>query len=153
RNGQRAATLQGEEVEVAVFGNFDLIKVNNSNVVLADVEASNGLIHVIDEVLLPPMIMMASVGRISIENVYPNPVVDRLNISVTTPQTTELKLSLYRGGESLTPGSGQLFRQQRMEVASGASLVDFDTSNIPAGVYILHLETGSTRKVVRIVKR
>ncbi|WP_184174680.1 fasciclin domain-containing protein, partial [Rhabdobacter roseus] len=66
RNGQRAATLQGEEVEVAVFGNFDLIKVNNSNVVLADVEASNGLIHVIDEVLLPPMLMMAKPNLVEV---------------------------------------------------------------------------------------
>jgi uncharacterized surface protein with fasciclin (FAS1) repeats len=30
------------------------VKVNDANVVTADIEASNGVIHVIDAVILPP---------------------------------------------------------------------------------------------------
>jgi uncharacterized surface protein with fasciclin (FAS1) repeats len=45
-----AMTLQGGDLRVdASHG----VKVNNSNVTQADIEASNGVIHVIDTVLLP----------------------------------------------------------------------------------------------------
>ena len=48
-----AKTLQGENVEIAV--KMDKVYVNNAQVVAVDVEASNGVIHVIDAVLLPSM--------------------------------------------------------------------------------------------------
>ena len=49
-NGLEAATLNGEKVK------FDLssgVKVNQSSVTAADIEAGNGVIHVIDTVLVP----------------------------------------------------------------------------------------------------
>lgn len=48
-----AATIEGSNIELTV-GNG--IQVNGASVVLADVEASNGVIHVIDQVLLPPTV-------------------------------------------------------------------------------------------------
>ncbi|MGG6266354.1 fasciclin domain-containing protein [Leptolyngbya sp. AN03gr2] len=48
----RVATVEGSRVNVRV--GHGRIRVNNSNVVKADVDASNGVIHVIDRVLLPP---------------------------------------------------------------------------------------------------
>ncbi len=50
-DGMSAATLQGEEVAIDLS---DGVKVNGANVVIADVDASNGVIHAIDYVLLPP---------------------------------------------------------------------------------------------------
>merc|ERR1711865_1143896 len=47
-----AKTLEGENVDVSDAGG--VIKVNNAKVVKADVEASNGIVHVIDTVLMPP---------------------------------------------------------------------------------------------------
>ncbi|WP_070105127.1 fasciclin domain-containing protein [Anaerolinea thermophila] len=47
-----AETLLGTPVMINVNGN--MVKINDSNVVITDVEASNGVIHVIDSVLLPP---------------------------------------------------------------------------------------------------
>ncbi|MEO1402565.1 MAG: fasciclin domain-containing protein [Cyanobacteria bacterium J06635_1] len=45
-------TAEGSDITVS---NVDsLIQVNEANVLLADVEASNGIIHVIDQVILPP---------------------------------------------------------------------------------------------------
>lgn len=46
-----AMTVQGSTVAVAVSSSG--VKVNNANVVATDVQASNGIIHVIDTVLLP----------------------------------------------------------------------------------------------------
>jgi len=45
-----APTVQGEELRVSVD---DGVHVDGATVVSADIEASNGLIHVIDRVLLP----------------------------------------------------------------------------------------------------
>ena len=45
------ATVEGSEVEIAIT---DTVTVNNANVVATDIEASNGIIHVIDRVIIPP---------------------------------------------------------------------------------------------------
>ena len=49
-NNMKAATAQGGEVTIMTEGG---VKVDNANVVAADIEASNGVIHVIDAVILP----------------------------------------------------------------------------------------------------
>ena len=46
-----ARTVQGQDVKIAVEG--QTVRVNTARVVTADVGASNGVIHVIDTVLLP----------------------------------------------------------------------------------------------------
>ena len=52
-DGQNVATVGGAEVAITVDG--ATVMVNDATVVAADIEASNGIIHVIDTVLLPPM--------------------------------------------------------------------------------------------------
>jgi uncharacterized surface protein with fasciclin (FAS1) repeats len=47
-----AKTAQGEEVAIKVDG--DKVTVNDAMVVITDIPASNGVIHVIDRVILPP---------------------------------------------------------------------------------------------------
>ncbi|MEN9222790.1 MAG: fasciclin domain-containing protein [Thermostichus sp. BF3_bins_97] len=44
-------TVEGSPVEISLA---DGVMVNDANVVTADIEASNGVIHVIDKVILPP---------------------------------------------------------------------------------------------------
>ena len=51
-DGQSVATVGGAEVAITVDGGT--VMVNDATVVAADIEASNGIIHVIDTVLLPP---------------------------------------------------------------------------------------------------
>ncbi len=47
-----ATTVQGEAVSITVDG--DTVRINDAQVIITDIEASNGTIHVIDTVLLPP---------------------------------------------------------------------------------------------------
>ena len=49
-NGQKAATVNGQEVTVTIA---DAVKVDTATVTAADLEASNGVIHVIDSVIMP----------------------------------------------------------------------------------------------------
>ena len=51
-DGMMAATVEGSEISVDLS---DGVKIDNANVVSADIEASNGVIHVIDAVILPPV--------------------------------------------------------------------------------------------------
>jgi transforming growth factor-beta-induced protein len=46
-----AGTVQGENVAITVDGQD--VMVNESRVIITDIEASNGVIHVIDAVLIP----------------------------------------------------------------------------------------------------
>ncbi|MEQ9297927.1 MAG: fasciclin domain-containing protein [Cyclobacteriaceae bacterium] len=50
-NGMKAATVNGAEVTITTMGGA---KVNGASVVSADIMASNGVVHVIDAVILPP---------------------------------------------------------------------------------------------------
>jgi len=52
------ATVQGENIDIAV--NAGAVTVNGANVVAVDVVAANGVIHVIDAVILPPTLDLAS---------------------------------------------------------------------------------------------
>ena len=49
-NEMMAPTVQGSDITIMTEGG---VTVNGANVVTADIEASNGVIHVIDSVLLP----------------------------------------------------------------------------------------------------
>ena len=50
-NGQKAETLEGGTLTVTINGKT--VKINDATVATADVPASNGVVHVIDQVLLP----------------------------------------------------------------------------------------------------
>ena len=47
-----AKTVNGAEIKIAPMGNS--LMINDAHVAKADVKASNGVIHVIDKVILPP---------------------------------------------------------------------------------------------------
>merc|ERR1712166_202648 len=50
-DGQVIDTVEGKSVTVHIG---DGVKINDANVVMADVMATNGVVHVVDGVLLPP---------------------------------------------------------------------------------------------------
>jgi len=50
-DGKQVETLSGESLSVMIDG--EAVMINDAQVILADVEASNGVIHVIDSVLVP----------------------------------------------------------------------------------------------------
>ena len=52
-DGQMVATLNGAEVEVSIECDGSIF-INDAQVILADIEADNGVVHVLDAVLIPP---------------------------------------------------------------------------------------------------
>merc|ERR1711998_158705 len=54
-DGQTITTVEGKDVTVSIG---DSVKINDATVVKADVMASNGVVHVVDGVLLPPAVVV-----------------------------------------------------------------------------------------------
>ena len=52
KDGQELTTVQGENLTVKV-GSDKVVTVNGANITEADITASNGVIHIIDTVLMP----------------------------------------------------------------------------------------------------
>ncbi|WPR75135.1 fasciclin domain-containing protein [Algoriphagus sp. NG3] len=53
KNGQMAETVEGSSLKVTLMDGKAMI--NNATVTTADIVADNGVVHVIDTVILPPM--------------------------------------------------------------------------------------------------
>ena len=61
QDGMTAETLGGQTITVDLT---DGVKINNSSVVAADIEASNGVIHVIDSVLIPETFQLTPAAQV-----------------------------------------------------------------------------------------
>src|SRR6056297_1316641 len=56
-DGMEAGTVEGSNATISI--KYGDVMVDNANVVMADIDASNGVVHVIDAVILPPSIKEA----------------------------------------------------------------------------------------------
>ena len=70
-------TLSGEDIIVSLTGG---VKINDANVVLADVEADNGIAHVLDKVLLESFLGIHENQTLSF-SVYPNPAQNEIQVA------------------------------------------------------------------------
>jgi uncharacterized surface protein with fasciclin (FAS1) repeats len=61
-----ATTLLGENITIEVIGE-DVVLNGSAEVIITDIETNNGIIHVIDAVLLPPE-ELASIAEIAVED-------------------------------------------------------------------------------------
>jgi aminopeptidase N len=73
--------------------------------------------------------------------VYPNPVTDRMMIECPVP-TGEIRVCLY-------DANGRNVSEKRYPSTSG--LIEISVADLPEGVYVVKVETGSTEVVRRVV--
>lgn len=79
-------------------------------------------------------------------NIFPNPVVNQSIISILSDKATVARLSLY----SL---NGQLIRNLGAKnLTIGQNSIAFDANDLPAGPYLLRLESNNSIKILKIVK-
>ena len=123
-NGQTIATLMGETITVKIDGN---VMINDAQVTTADVEASNGVIHVINKVLVPQSVIntLATVVMLPTSGGTTNPAPG----TYVYGKSTNIVLSA-------TPSSGYTFSYW---IAAGQSLLDILPSQ---GSSIVDPETG-----------
>jgi uncharacterized surface protein with fasciclin (FAS1) repeats len=126
------ATVNGANVIITVSPS---VKVNDANVTTADVQADNGVVHVIDKVLLETYLGINN-QNIEIIEVYPNP--------------TEGNISL----KNMENASFTVYNTIGQAVASGVvSNNTINLSNLESGMFTIHFSKDSTLFSARIVKQ
>merc|ERR1712048_29264 len=63
KNGEQITTLEGKNVTVAITGTT--VKINDATVTTANVNATNGVVHIIDAVLLPPGLALPTIPELA----------------------------------------------------------------------------------------
>jgi transforming growth factor-beta-induced protein len=140
-DGQLINTLEGNAVEVNLVG-ADVF-INQAQVTLADVEAQNGVVHVINGVLLPDGVGINEITSIENLNVYPNPATDFVSISYSTVGNENVS---YR----MTDLSGKSVIARDLGVRNGSQIENIDLSNLASGMYILEIAAGNKRSVQKV---
>lgn len=103
-NGQEVATVQGENVTVKVDGGN--VMINDANVIITDIQASNGVIHVLDKVILPPTVAAAMAAPATMPSTG----------AAQANSTTTLPILMLAGGLMLL-GSAYLLRKRTLMTA------------------------------------
>ena len=134
-NGQTIVTINGKEITVTI--NADGVFVNNAKVTVADVLADNGVVHVIDAVLLPPS-ATNEVDGISDVTVYPNPSMRGLTIESKNQGAITARLIDLFGKE--------------VEKSSSEGIINLSFDQVP-GTYLLEVQEGVSKiSIHRVVK-
>ena len=147
-DGQMITTLESSDVTVSFNGGDVLI--NGAMVTVADIKTDNGVVHVIDAVLLPGTTTGINETVIDKANVsiYPNPVSELLNIGFEVTKDSEVSLEMYNI-------QGQQVRFQQLGYTPrGYNTAEMGVSDLDAGLYIVTINTGNSQvaKKVRVVK-
>ena len=110
------------------------VMVNNANVIVADLVAENGVVHVIDAVLSLPS-GVDHVQLTDLFNVYPNPTVDAIRWNGV--QVDRLQIVDSQG-------------RTRIETTNPANSIDL--SSLEAGMFYLVIEADGQRAVKSVLK-
>ena len=133
-NGQTIETLQGEDVEITIAGG---VQVNDANVIVADLFADNGVVHVIDGVLLPPVSVSENTN--SAFTLFPNPAVDFITLNGDFAAASMVRI---------IDQSGRIVFETTLN-----GINRFDVSALASGVYNLVVSTDNTMSSQTFVKR
>jgi uncharacterized surface protein with fasciclin (FAS1) repeats len=101
------------------------VMINDATVVLADVTSSNGVVHVIDKVLLPTTTSTNDVENASLK-AFPNPTSDIIMI------------------DGVTEGEYELFNVSGALVKTGMLDKYIDVANLHSGTYLLRIQANNS---------
>ena len=146
-DGQEIPTLLGENLVVTI--NEEGVFINNAKVTLADLEADNGVVHVVDAVITEQEEDTTNIHEIAGSSdlnllMYPNPARDLLNLEFTLQAPGDAVIEIY----SLT---GERLSQTLLgNLPAGVHTITEDISTLRSGLYITLLTTGSGTSATRL---
>ena len=129
-DGLAAPTLQGEDVTVTI--STDGVFINDAQVVLADIETDNGVVHVLDAVLVPSILSDVDEAVLSAIKLYPNPVSDYLQYDFSGLETEVNQLSII-------DRSGRVVKKH----AVGSNQNQINVQDLNDGFYLVEIQTSN----------
>ena len=128
-DGQMITTLLGQDVTVSIDDAG--VMINEAMVIIADLEAENGVVHVIDAVLVPTATNIAEAAAIEF-NVYPNPTSNGV-LNVQGAWESNASIQIWNA-------AGQLVQtEQTMQNQYAIS-----TEGLSAGLYTVRVLSGAS---------
>ena len=129
-DGQMATTLQGEDVTVTIDG-ADVF-INQAKVTVVDIQTDNGVVHVIDAVMLPPSFVGLEILDAAKSNIKisPNPANSFFNVEFPESLTEAAQITLL-------DVSGKILIQEKAYNKN----TQINTSELNAGTYFLRIDT------------
>lgn len=138
-DGQMAATLFGQDITVSI--NNGNVFINDAQVAVADITTDNGVVHVIDAVLIPETSSTYETnGDFAKFNVFPNPARDIVQLSVD-------KLNTQDASVNIISMDGRLIQR----VMSENILQPIDISDLNDGVYLVQFMTDGMSYVKKLI--
>lgn len=116
------ATVNGANIIVNLASG---VKINDATVTTADVEADNGVVHVIDKVLLQTFLGIDEASA-TVIGTYPNPASDVISIV----GLNEGKYSIFNNqGQIVKAGSLENGQISIQELSAGSYMIQFNNTN------------------------
>ncbi len=137
-NGQTATTLNGRDITVTIEnGN---VFINNAQVTVADIVTDNGVVHVIDAVLIPIMTSVNNINEFNSINVYPNPSDGIINIDM---EGTDVMNANIRVLNTVGANVAEFRNRNTNDV--------INVSNLNTGTYIIEIVTEENRYFKKVM--
>ncbi len=136
-DGQMIETVFGKDITVKITA--DGVYINDAMVSVADIEAGNGVVHVIDAVLLPETVTSVSEIEEITVNIYPNPATDYIRIN-----------SNFVGGKvTVRDIAGRIV----LEVNDLSTSDRIDITGFKSGMYLVSVDSGTSVTTQKLIVR
>ena len=126
-------TLSGENIIVSLASG---VKINDANVIVADLPADNGVVHVLDKVLLSSFLGIEEANNSDV-TVFPNPFIEVVTIS-----------GVNNGLYTITDNTGKLVMSGKV---NGIEVIS--TSSLSSGIYTMTATDNFMTKTSQIIKQ
>ena len=141
-NGASVSTLFGENVIVSIDGST--VMINDATVTVADIVTINGVVHVIDVVLVPLTLGVEEIPSLNSLDVFPNPAIDKFSVALDMAQSVNVLIDIVdiTGKVVISENLGRL--------SMGQNLQTLDVSNLRAGIYLVNIIIGDKQVTTKL---
>lgn len=141
-NGMMIETINGQSVTVSIEGGN--VRINNALVIAADIVGSNGVVHVIDAVLIPEGVNTNDNNLSNSVVLYPNPAAELAFAEMTLENASDLTIRMM-------DLSGKIvYSQSHGRVQAGFHRMQISTADLSSGLYFVEITANNSKSVQKL---
>ena len=140
-DGQMIETLQGQDIDISIMGAN--VMVNESNVTGADNVAGNGVVHIIDAVLIPEPTSVNNNNSLSGVSVYPNPAneIAFVEFNLNNQEQASIRVTDLNGKSLFVKNSS---------IGAGQHRIELPLNGLAKGMYLIEITTNTSTSVSKL---